>query len=113
MRHGFRIHLALSEFATAALLITVAAYGVSYFYTKRMVEQHAAEAAACATREPVIVNHYITVPAPKVHVRVVVPPPTVIEPQTTPESLKEQPKVWDNDNLPSASAPPVFKAQNR
>lgn len=113
MNHGFRIHFALSEFATAAALITFAACGVSYFYVKNTNEQvQEIERQACRTpKEPVVVNHYITVPAPIVRVRVIVPkqdPPVLRMPLDG--GFPAQPQVWDNDNLPSASTPLVLKA---
>ena len=107
MRHGLRVSVSLSEFATAAALITIAACAVSYFYTK-----HEATVASCAPKEPTITieqTYFIPVPAPHVHVKVVVPKP---EPQpktdiqVEPEALK--PKVWDNDNIPRASDPMTF-----
>jgi hypothetical protein len=104
MRHGFQISFAFSEFATAALLVTVAACGVSYFYTKNTQDQHTA--AACSVKETVVENHYITVPAPVVHVKVVVPKPEPPKPAVVPQS--EKPKVWDNDNLPHADDEPDF-----
>ena len=105
MRHGLRFSVALSEFATAAALITIAACSVSYFYVRHSTDQHAN--AACVVKETVIENHYITVPAPIVRVRVVVPKPEP-QPKTDMFIEPEKQKVWDNDNLPSASEPPTF-----
>lgn len=109
MRHGFRISIALSEFATAAALITIAACAVSYFYTKPA-------AVVPVKEEPTVINHYITVPAPQVHLRIVVPPPPKQQPEPKtdmwiePEKQPPVPKVWDNDNIPSASDPPLMRA---
>ena|ERR1700675_2137584 len=104
MRHGLRFSVALSEFATAAALITAAACGVSYFYVKHSTEP----SAACAVKpEPTVINHYITVPAPIVRVRVVVPKPEPT-PKTDMFIEPEKEKVWDNDNLPHADDPPTF-----
>jgi hypothetical protein len=112
MRHGFRASVALSEFATAAALITIAACAVSYFYTK----SHTGE--SCPAKEPTITidqTYFIPVPAPHVHIKVVVPKPEP-QPKTDiqlePESEK-QPKVWDNDNIPHADDPPVFTTSLR
>jgi len=96
MRHGLRFSFALSEFTTAAALITVAACTVGYF-----MKRPAPQPAPVTT----VVNHYITVPAPQVRVRVVIPKPPEL-PKTSVQIIPSQPKVWDNDNLPHASDPP-------
>jgi hypothetical protein len=110
---GFQFSVALSEFATAAALITIAACAVSYFYTKPPVPVDRAVQA-----EPTVINHYITVPAPQVHLKIVVSPPPKPEPEPKTgmwiepgaAQPKTQPKVWDNDNMPSAQDPPLFRA---
>src|SRR5271156_1669324 len=89
MRHGLRFSFALSEFTTAAALITVAACGVGYFM------KHP-ERVEVRIPEPTVVNHYITVPAPQVRVRVVIPKPPEL-PKTNVQFIPSQPKVWDND----------------
>jgi len=103
MRHGLRFSFALSEFATAAALITVAACTVGYFM------KHP-ERVEIRIPEPTVVNHYITVPAPQVRIRVVVPQAISVEPKKEMQvEPLPQPKVWDNDNLPSASSPPTLR----
>ena len=92
-----------SEFTIAAVLIAVVACAVS-FSMKRPV------AAPCVTKETVVENHYITVPAPIVRVRVVVPkpdPPVLRVPMSMSPDGTAAPKVWDNDNIPSATDPPT------
>jgi len=105
MRHGLRVSFALSEFATAAALITFAACSIIFYMTRHATEP----AVACVPKETTVVNHYITVPAPIVRVRVVVSKPdtpvVTIVPKLEPIP---QSKVWDNDNLPHESDPPRF-----
>src|SRR5271168_2583044 len=102
MKPGFSISFSLSDFTLAAILITVVACVVGYF--------HRPVPATYIQKETVVENHYITVPAPIVRVRVIVPKP---EPSVlrVPMSMSPDgtaaPKVWDNDNLPAATDPPT------
>jgi hypothetical protein len=107
MKPGFQISFTLSEFTLAAVLIAIVVIAVGFFH--RAVPQ---PTAACVTKETVVENHYITVPAPIVRVRVIVPkqdPPVLRVPI---EGETPKPQVWDNDNIPHASDPSVLKADN-
>jgi len=107
---GLRIDFALSEFTTAAAFLTLAVCLMGFF-----MRHVAPPVPACVTKETVVENHYITVPAPIVRVRVIVPKldPPVIRVPIDPTTLPQPPKVWDNDNIPHASDPMVLKAQNK
>jgi hypothetical protein len=105
MKPGFQISFTLSEFTLAAVLIAIVVTAVGFFH--RAVPQ---PTAACVTKETVVENHYITVPAPIVRVRVIVPkqdPPVLRVPMSMSPDGTAAPKVWDNDNLPSAVDPPT------
>ena len=102
MKDGINFHL--SEFTAAALLITIAVVGLGYF------AHRPAPVAPCITKETVVENHYITVPAPIVRVRVIVPKPdapVLRVPMSMSPDGTAAPKVWDNDNLPSSTDPPT------
>jgi len=109
---GLRIDFALSEFTTAAAFLTLAVCLVGFF-----MRHVAPPAPACVAKETVVENHYITVPAPIVHVRVVVPkpdPPVIRVPvEGELPAVPPTGKVWDNDNIPHASDPLVLKAENK
>lgn len=97
-----------SEFTLAAVLIAIVAIAVS-FSMKRPVTP------PCVQKETVVENHYITVPAPIVHVRVIVPkqdPPVLRVPVEGELPAVPSGKVWDNDNIPHATDPLVLKAMN-
>ena len=105
----------LNEFVAAALLITVAVLGVGYWHTHRPVVQPPAPApiVTCTSAAPqVTVKPRIVVPKPRV---IVIYPGTTVDVTPSDEQLRQmQPKskVWDNDNIPSASDPLTFRASN-
>src|SRR5271170_1879739 len=102
---GLRIDFALSEFTTAAAFLTLAVCLMGFF-----MRHVAPPVPACVTKETVVENHYITVPAPIVRVRVIVPkpdPPVLRVPMSMSPDGTAAPKVWDNDNIPSATDPPT------
>jgi len=107
MKPGFSISFTLSEFTLAAVLIAIVAIAVGFLH--RAVPQ---PTAACVTKETVVENHYITVPAPIVRVRVIVPKPEPPVLRVPIEGNTPKPQVWDNDNIPRASDPLVLKASN-
>src|ERR1700675_1385415 len=106
---GLQVSFELNEFVTAALLITVAVLGVGYWHTHRATA--AAPAPAPIVTSPsaapnVAVKARFVVPKPRV---IVIYPGTTIDVTPSDEQLKSlPPKVWDNDNMPSAQDPPTF-----
>jgi hypothetical protein len=94
---GFRVSFEFSEFVTSALLITVAACTVGYFYTHRAPTEIVKESTVK------VETQYIPTPEAKVRVNihVVYPKPEPkpnVEPLPQPQS-QLRPKLWDNDTL--------------
>lgn len=109
MKDGFQVTVSLSEFTMAALLIAVVACAVAY--------SRRAPASTVIKEPPVTVTptFNVRVPTPRIVVRVVLPKPDPV-PHTDMEIEPEppqQPKVWDNDNIPKASDPPTFAETER
>lgn len=107
---GLQVSFELNEFVAAALLITVAVLGVGYWGTHRAPVAAAvlpAPIVTCTSAAPnVTVKPRIVVPKPKV---IVIYPGTTVDVTPSDEQLRSlQPKVWDNDNMPSAQDPPKF-----
>jgi hypothetical protein len=106
---GLQVSFELNEFVAAALLITVAVLGVGYWHTHRAVVLPAPVVpnVTCTSAPPnVTVKPRIVVPKPRV---IVIYPGTTIDVTPSDEQLKQlPPKVWDNDNMPSAQDPPTF-----
>ena len=79
MRDGLRFSVALNEFVVGAVCVMVSICTIGYLYTHMPPKPAPAPpAVACGPKEPEVtiesIVYFIPVPAPKVNVKVVVPP---------------------------------------
>jgi hypothetical protein len=78
VRDGLRVSFALNEFVVGAVCVMVSLCTVGYLYTHMPPKPAPAPAVACAPKEPEVtiesIVYFIPVPAPKVNVKVIVPP---------------------------------------
>lgn len=87
MRDGLRVSFALNEFVVGAVCVMVSICTVGYLYTHMPPKATPAPTVACGPKEPEItmsIVYFAPIPAPKVNVKVIVPPvkPTIATPDT-------------------------------